>query len=361
MLPLIGDLAPPHRRAQALSLVVSGLVLGILIARVLSGIVTEYTGWRTIYWISFGLQYLILVGLYFSMPDYPATNNPKSVIREYPKLLFSIVRLFIGSPLIIQICMIGFFTSIIFMSFWTTLTFLLASPPYTYSTIVIGLFGFIGIGSMGWGPIFSRLVIDRFVPLFSTIIGQLIVLVSVVIGTYAGLHTVASPILEALFLDIGMQTAQISNRSNIYSVAPLARNRVNTCYMVLTFAGQLTGTAAGNHLYARGGWILSGSANVGFVGAALFFCLVRGPHEQGWIGWRGGWALRKGVPQKAQEVRADEEAAGVSNRNDDREEGIGTEETAPTVDEKMVGEEGKVNIGPEEPQAHQAKTGAAKM
>ena len=63
--------------------------------------------------------------------------------------------------------------------------------------------------------------------------------------------------------------------------------------MLATFCGQLMGTAAGNHVYARGGWIRSGSTSVGFLGASLLFCFIRGPWETGWVGWRGGWSLRK--------------------------------------------------------------------
>lgn len=58
MLPLVGDLAPAHRRASSLSLVVSGLALGLLVARVLSGVVANYTAWRNIYWLALGAQYL---------------------------------------------------------------------------------------------------------------------------------------------------------------------------------------------------------------------------------------------------------------------------------------------------------------
>lgn len=74
MLPLVGDLAPLHKRATALSVVVSGLLLGMLIARLLSGILTQYTSWRSIYWFSFGVQYLIFILLFLYMPDYPSTN-----------------------------------------------------------------------------------------------------------------------------------------------------------------------------------------------------------------------------------------------------------------------------------------------
>jgi hypothetical protein len=63
--------------------------------------------------------------------------------------------------------------------------------------------------------------------------------------------------------------------------------------MVCAFAGQLTGTAVGNRLYAEGGWIWSGSMNIAFMGAAIIVGLARGPRETGWLGWKGGWNIRR--------------------------------------------------------------------
>jgi predicted MFS family arabinose efflux permease len=111
MLPLVGDLAPPHRRASALAIVVSGLLLGMLVARLLSGVVAEFVGWRCIYWISFGLQYLILILLWLFMPDYPSTNPDAKLVRGYPMLLWDIVRFTFRYPVLMQACLIGFFTS----------------------------------------------------------------------------------------------------------------------------------------------------------------------------------------------------------------------------------------------------------
>ncbi|KAI9843140.1 MAG: hypothetical protein M1837_006593 [Sclerophora amabilis] len=290
MLPLVGDLAPLERRATALSIVVSGLLLGMLFARVLSGIVTEYTGWRNVYWLSFGLQNVILALLWLFMPDYPSTN-PGGL--NYFRMLWTIIQMVFRYPVLVQACLVGFCTSAIFTSFWTTLTFLLAEPPYSYSSLVIGLFALIGILAMGFGPFYSRLVIDRFVPLFSVILGELLCLVGVVVGTYIGNITVAGPVIQAFSIDLGLQTSQIANRSAIYSIEPTARNRVNTAYMVSVFCGQLVGTAVGAKLYAKGGWVSSGSASVGFVGLALLVCFLRGPWEQGWIGWSGGWGIRR--------------------------------------------------------------------
>lgn len=290
MLPLVGDLAPPNKRAMSLSIVVSGLLLGMLIARVLSGIITEYTSWRNIYWLSFALQYFICGLLWLFMPDYPVTN-PGGL--NYFKMLWSIVTMLTQEPVLVQACLVGLCTASIFTSFWTTLTFLLASPPYEYSPLVIGCFAFIGIGAMTLGPFYSKAIIDRFVPLFSVILGELMCLTGIIIGTYTGTFTVAGPIIEAFAIDIGLQTSQIANRSAIYSIAPKARNRVNTAYMVSTFCGQLIGTAVGNRLYAEGGWIASGSTNLGFICAAMLVCFSRAPWQKGWIGWSEGWGLRR--------------------------------------------------------------------
>lgn len=196
-------------------------------------------------------------------------------------------------PVLVQACLVGFCTSSTFTSFWTTLTFLLSSPPYNYSPLSIGLFALIGIFAMCFGPPYSRLVIDKIVPIYSVMLGELICITGIVIGTYTGTFTVAGPIIQAFMIDLGLQTSQIANRTAIYAIEPKARNRVNTAYMVSVFCGQLVGTSVGNSLYARGGWVRSGSASVGFIGAALVFCFAKGPHEKGWVGWSGGWRIRR--------------------------------------------------------------------
>ena len=314
MLPLVGDLAPVNRRATAISIVTSGLIAGMLVARLLSGIVANYIHWRYIYWIAFAMQYLIVVLLYFYMPDYPSTNPGVSLFRKYPVILLDIIKMTLKHPVLMQACLIGFFTASTFTSFWTTLTFLLAGPPYFYSSLKIGLFALISLGSMTWGPIFARTFMDKHIPQLSVLIGQLITLTGIIVGTYTGKFTAAGPAIQAALIDIGLQTSQIGNRTAIYAVEPKARNRVNTAYMVSVFCGQLMGTAVGNHLYARGGWISSGSASVGFAAAALLFGLIRGPHTTGWIGWSGGFNMNKSQPPKPSTTIADEERAEISEK-----------------------------------------------
>lgn len=294
MLPLVGDLAPPHKRAMALSIVTSGNMLGILLARILSGIVTQYTSWRNVYWLALGLQYLIFCLLWVFMPDYPSTN-PDGI--NYFKMLWSIFTLYKRYPVLMQAGLVSYATSACFTSYWTTLTFLLAGAPYHYDSLVIGLFALIGLAGMLLGPVYAKILIQNHVPLFSVVIGEAINLTGIIIGTYAGRYTVAGPVLQALGLDAGFQITQIANRGSIYAIEPKGRNRVNTAFMLLTFMGQLTGTSAGNKLYEQGGWVASGSLSVAFIVFCFVVCAVRGPHvpEQTWFGWEGGYNVRKGA------------------------------------------------------------------
>ncbi|KAI8623152.1 MFS general substrate transporter [Xylariaceae sp. FL1651] len=289
MLPLVGDLAPAHRRAASLSIVVSGLALGLLVARVLSGVVANYTAWRNIYWLALGAQYLTFILLFFTLPDYPAKNKG----LNYFKALWKMIVMVVEEPLLTQACLLGFLLSAAFTNFWTTLTFLLASPPYNYPSLDIGLFAFIGIAVITLAPVWSRLITDRFVFLFSSILGLSVELVGIIIGTFIGTFTVAGPVIEAITMDSGANFAHTANRSNVYNLDPKARNRINTAYMVFSFAGQLTGTAVGNRLYAEGGWVWSGSMNIAFIGIAILVGLARGPRETGWVGWKGGWNIRR--------------------------------------------------------------------
>ncbi|KUI62359.1 Putative uncharacterized transporter YgaY [Cytospora mali] len=297
MLPLVGDLAPPHRRATSLSLVVSGLSLGMLVARLLSGVIANFTDWRNIYWFAFGAQWCIFILLFLFMPDYPS-KNPGGL--NWFQMMWSILHMFFTEPLLVQACLINFIMSSIFTSFWTTMSFLLSSPPFNYSSLEIGLFALIGIFIICWGPVYSRFIIDKIQPLYSCLLGITVEITGVAIGTFIGTFTVAGPVIEALVIDLGNQACNIANRTAINDINPKARNRVNTCYMLAAFTGQLTGTAVGNKLYAIGGWRASGSCNIGFLGLALLVCFVRGPREKGWLGWSGGWDIRRDdLPPKA--------------------------------------------------------------
>ena len=295
MLPLVSELSTPENRAFNLSIVATGPTLGILLARILSGIVTNYTSWRNIYWLALGLQGSVLLALWLFMPDYPTTNptHLPRLVKMYPKILWSIIMLYPKHPVLVQAALLSFCTFFALTSYWTTLTFLLAGAPYHYNSTDIGLFGLIGIATMLLGPLFARYIIRPLgEPLYTVAIGKTVSLIGTITGTYTGTRSAAGPAIQALMLDCGLTIVQISNRMAIHSVDPLAMNRVNTAFVSVMYLGQLAGVKAGNDIYENhGGWIASGSLSVGVLVFSLVIILLRGPHETGWIGWRGGWRL----------------------------------------------------------------------
>ncbi len=97
------------------------------------------------------------------------------------------------------------------------------------------------------------------------------------------------------------------------------------------------GTAVGNRLYAQGGWVASGSVSVGFVSAALLVCFARGPWEKGWVGWSGGWGLRRrDLGSGKKEEPAVEQALDEVSAEEQREEITEDERISSSQDEGLV-------------------------
>ena len=330
ILPLVADLAPPAKRGLAISYTTSGLLLGMLVARIIAGLIAEFSSWRIVYYTSFGLQSFLLILLYFLLPDIPPADKEETFIG----ILTTMAILLKTHPLLVQCSLIGALTSSAFTSYWTTLAFLLSSPPYQFSTVIIGLFALLGAGAILIGPILGRHIIDRFIPYLSTLIGLLVISLAQVLGTTLGPIHVAGPILQAFILDIGQQITMNANRVAIYGLDGKKRARLNSVYMIFAFVSILlllvltlaslidlvfswdkrwvrvsvqsytpgTITEPPQVMFVvdlfffapdRGGWRASSGAATGFVGLALIVWASRGPWSKRWVGWDGGQSLRR--------------------------------------------------------------------
>ncbi|KAG6835217.1 hypothetical protein H0H93_003861, partial [Arthromyces matolae] len=191
LLPLAADLAPPESQATAISVVLAGLHFGILIARVLAGIVAEYTTWRAVYYLSVGVQYLVVLGTYLMIPDYPAKNKGLT----YWDILCSMAKFTVTEPTLVQGCLICIPSMACFTNFWVTLTFLLGGNPYNYSTIAVMLpFQAIqvGAGGVNIGPV----------------------------------------IITAFSIDIFRQLLQVAISTSVFKIAGNARARLNAVLVI---------------------------------------------------------------------------------------------------------------------------------
>lgn len=282
----------------------------------------------------------MLVLMYLFMPDYPATTPQPATktLKQYPSTLLNIVTLFPRHPVLVQVSVLSFLTFFTVASFWTTLTFLLSGSPYNYSTLTIGLFGLIGASTLLLGPLFARLIVTPLrAPLLSAAVGVTISLSGILLGTFLGSRYVAGPVLQAILLDAGLMILQVSNRMEIHGIEPARANSVNTAFVVSLYLGMLSGTKAGNDVYARGGgWRGSGALSVGVMAVSYLIIVARGPHEKGWVGWRGGWGRNKVGGKEAGDV--EKGGAGESRNGNGNEKE--NEESVGKVEEGVVKSEG---------------------
>ncbi|KAF8838919.1 MFS general substrate transporter, partial [Paxillus ammoniavirescens] len=200
LMPLAADLATPERRASALSMVLSGLMFGVLIARVLAGVIGNFNTWRIVYYMAIGVQCFVLVGAYFVLPDYPAKNRNLT----YFEIMFSMAKYAVTEPLVIQAALVNIASSACYTAFWVTLTFLLGGPPYYYSTLDIGLFGLVGMLGVLVGPFTGRLI-DRLIPWYATLVATFLLLAFQAVQTAAGGINVSAVVIACFGLDVACQ------------------------------------------------------------------------------------------------------------------------------------------------------------
>ncbi|KAF8187757.1 MFS superfamily [Pholiota molesta] len=325
LIPLAADLAPENKRASAISVVLSGLLFGILIARVLAGVIAEFVSWRVVYYFAIGVQTLVLVGSYLMLPDYPSKNADLT----YFNILWTMAKFAVTEPILIQACLINMASSACFSNFWVTLTFLLGGPPYNYSTLVIGLFGLVGMAGVAMGPFVGR-VIDRLIPWYASLCGVLMLLVFQAIQTGAGGINVGAVIIAAFGLDIFRQMLQVSLTTAVFSISTSARARLNAVSILAIFIGQVMGTSVGTHVFVNFGWRAGAALSMGWYAWQLCILLIRGPHCQRytWFGYEGGFEARRSVireKQRLEEEEREREARKKSVRSG-RDEKIGEKE-----------------------------------
>jgi predicted MFS family arabinose efflux permease len=247
ILPFAAKLAPPLRRGHVVGTILSGLLLGILLARVVSGFVGDLLGWRAMYWIAAGGMFALAIALRYALPyDRPEPD------LGYGELARSILRLALTQPILREAAVIGGLLFGAFSSFWATLVFFLGTPPYHYGPRVAGMFGLVGAGGVLFAPLAGKLT-DRKGPAFTILLAILISLGAYGVFKIAG-YTVWGLVAGVILLDLGVQAGHVANQTRIYALIPEARSRLNTVYMVTYFLGGALGSAVGAWGWTRWHW-----------------------------------------------------------------------------------------------------------
>jgi len=300
-----------HKRASVLAIVLSGLILGVIFARAIGGVVAFAShSWRTVFWIGVGLQGAMLLSLWWILPDWPSkveileqqqasepqTGKPRKKLT-YIGILISMAKLTVTEPILIQGYLIGAANQAIFSSFWVTLTFLLADPPYYYSTLKIGLFGLVGALGVFTAPFIGRLI-DGLVFWVGVLVAIILLIISQVVMVGGAAINIGAVIIACFTMDVGFQLQQVSITTHIYGIDPALRARLNAIYIIACFIGQVVGSAVGSHIFLSTGWRAAYGFGAGLAGFMLVALLLRGPHapRYTWLGWKGGAKLTRDKP-----------------------------------------------------------------
>ncbi|MDY0922806.1 MFS transporter [Leclercia sp. CFBP8987] len=272
LVPLAATLASPEKRGKVVGTIMSGLLLGILLARTVAGLLAGIGGWRTVYWVASVLMVVMALALWRGLPKVKSETH-----LNYPQLLGSVFSLFTRDKLLRTRALLGCFTFANFSIFWTSMAFLLASPPFNYSEGMIGLFGLAGAaGALGARP--AGGLADKGKSHITTTVGLVMLLLSWAAIWYGHISVLAL-IVGILVLDLTVQGVHITNQTVIYRVKPDARNRLTAGYMTSYFIGGAAGSLISAYAWQHGGW--TGVCVVGTVMAILNLLVWwRGYHRQ---------------------------------------------------------------------------------
>ena len=203
----------------------TGLLMGLMLSRSFSGVVAQAAGWRSVYVAAGVALALVAVMLSRVLPNEPARERV-----AYRRLLSGTLGLFATLPMLRRRALYGFLIFAAFSTLWTTLAFHLSAAPFRYDNLVIGLFGVVGAAGVLAANVAGRYADRERAHLTTIACGALIVISFVVL--YLGRNVVVVLAIGIVMLDAGMQGLQITNQSIIYSLAPEARSRINSAYMV---------------------------------------------------------------------------------------------------------------------------------
>ena len=279
LVPYAATLASDAERGKVIGTLMGGLLIGILLSRTFAGVVAGLAGWRTVYGVAAVMMAATAVALRRSLPDHAAQLS-----ISYRAQLRGVIDVARAEPALrwrslIAACGFGSFGC-----FWTTVTFLLASPQYGFSQLEIGVFALVGAAGATMSMAGGR-VLDARPALRWPATGALLALLAlsyVLIGlggARLGGLSLACLVVGVLVMDACVQGAHVTNQSVIYDMLPEARSRLTTVYVTTMFAGGALGTLAGAQAYAHWGWTGATLAAAAFPVAGLACWLAARRHE----------------------------------------------------------------------------------
>ncbi len=257
LVPLAAHMAPEQSRGRVVGTVMSGLLMGILLARPVSSAITAAFGWRVVFFLSAGLMAALALLLRRTLP-----RRAPDARQGYGALLASLFALPFKVRILRQRGAVQSACFAAFSLFWTGAPLFLAHD-LGFTQRGIALFGLAGAAGALVAPIAGSLA-DRGHGRAATYGGLASIAVAFGVAWAGGvLRSALVLALAAMLLDAGVQTSLIVGQRAIYAEAAELRSRLNGLFIAMFFVGGAAGSAVTGALLLHGGW--SGLCDVGVV------------------------------------------------------------------------------------------------
>lgn len=253
VVPAAATLAPEAQRGKVVGTVMTGLLLGILLSRVVSGFVAEHLGWRSMFVVAAASLALIGLAAWRGLPRFKPSTD-----LAYAALLGSLLALWRRHAPLRRAALAQGLLAVGFSAFWSTLAVMLHGAPFHLGSAAAGAFGLAGAAGALAAPLAGRLA-DRRGPALVTRLGAGLALLSFALMALAPLLSAQGQLVllavAAVGFDLGVQAALIAHQTIVYGLDPGARSRLNALLFIGMFAGMASGAALGSQLLAAFGWM----------------------------------------------------------------------------------------------------------
>jgi predicted MFS family arabinose efflux permease len=263
----------PEHRGRVIGDIMSGLMVGILLARPAASLLAGAWGWKAFYIASAGLLALLVSTLAFRLVE----RRPVQT-TTYPELIASLWHLIVSEPVLRHRSISAAIVMVAFNFFWTTIAYVLGSAPLLLGQTGIAIFALVGAGGAIITPMVGRWS-DRGLGKRVTAIAHLVMMAGFGVAALSGLSTSIPSYLmlvglgiSALMLDMGVLGDQTVGRYMINQLKPEARGRLNGIFVGVFFIGGAIGSALSSMFWAMGGW---GAICIGGAAFGLLAFLIR--------------------------------------------------------------------------------------
>lgn len=245
-------LSLPEGRGKVTGRMMSGVLVGVLLARTVGASVTTITGsWRWMYVFAAGGALVLAVALHQRVPDVEHLSGQPE--RSYLGLLRSTGRNLLDRPVLQVKCILGFVVFAGFSALWSSLTWRLSASPYHFGVNAIGLVGLLGVA----GALSARFVGPQVDAGRSRAVFVVLILTTALSWTLLSINngtTLVTVLVGIVLLDLSAQGMQVCNLAGIYQAGTAERGRTTTAYACTYFLGGATGAQAAQFAYITGGW-----------------------------------------------------------------------------------------------------------